>query len=155
MKETKINRHGRNLRKGRFSCQGNHYLLTTVTHDRLPVFVDFTAARLLIDSLRAQQEAGRVLSLAFVVMPDHFHWLIELLHDDLAGVVRQVKGSSGRLINLHLDRTGPLWQKGFHDHALRRDEDLRTTARYLAANPIRAGLVKTLNDYPHWDAIWV
>ncbi len=48
-----------------------------------------------------------------------------------------------------------LWQKGFHDRALRREEDLVTVARYVVANPLRAGLVEKLGDYPLWDAIWV
>ena len=48
-----------------------------------------------------------------------------------------------------------LWQTGFHDHALRREEDLAATARYLIANPLRAGLVQRVGDYPFWDAVWV
>jgi hypothetical protein len=44
---------------------------------------------------------------------------------------------------------------GFHDHALHRDEDLKNLGLYVVANPLRAGLVKSLGDYPHWDAIWL
>jgi len=32
---------------------------------------------------------------------------------------------------------------------------LRRVARYVVANPMRAGLVKQIGDYPLWDAIWV
>ena len=49
----------------------------------------------------------------------------------------------------------PVFQKGFYDHAVRDDEDLRALARYLVANPVRAGLVDRVNDYPHWDAVWL
>ena len=38
---------------------------------------------------------------------------------------------------------------------LRKEEDILEIARYIVANPLRAGLVKKLNDYPLWDAIWV
>ncbi|MFK5927062.1 MAG: hypothetical protein QM483_10570 [Desulfuromusa sp.] len=48
----------------------------------------------------------------------------------------------------------PIWQKGYHDHALRDDEDLRQVARYIVANPVRAGLVVRAIDYSHWDAEW-
>ncbi|MNE68641.1 hypothetical protein D3C80_1643130 [compost metagenome] len=51
--------------------------------------------------------------------------------------------------------SGRLWQKGFHDHALRREEDVKAVARYVVANPLRAGLVEKLADYPFWDAIWL
>jgi REP element-mobilizing transposase RayT len=48
-----------------------------------------------------------------------------------------------------------VWQPGYHDHAVRQDEDLRAMARYVVANPVRAGLVKDIGDYPHWDAVWL
>jgi hypothetical protein len=28
-------------------------------------------------------------------------------------------------------------------------------ARYVVANPVRAGLVQRVGQYPHWDAIWL
>ncbi|MGA9470718.1 MAG: transposase, partial [Candidatus Macondimonas sp.] len=48
-----------------------------------------------------------------------------------------------------------IWQPGFHDRAMRREEDLRSAARYLVGNPLRAGLVEKAGDYPHWDAVWI
>jgi len=64
-------------------------------------------------------------------------------------VVRSVKSVSAHRLG------GALWQRGFHDHALRRDEDIEDIARYIVANPLRAGLVRHIGDYPHWDAIWI
>lgn len=55
----------------------------------------------------------------------------------------------------NLDRRGPVWQRGFHDHALRREEDLRAVACYIVGNPLRAGLVQHVGDYPLWDTIWI
>ncbi len=148
-------RHGADLRRGRYSQGGNYYLLTSVVAGRRPIFADFRAARLLVNALRDRQEAGQVKSLAFVVMPDHLPWLVELRRGDLPQVMRLAKGGSARLVNLRLSLAGPLWQEGYHDHALRRDEDLVAAARYLVANPLRAGLVEKLHDYPHWDAVWL
>jgi REP element-mobilizing transposase RayT len=68
----------------------------------------------------------------------------------------RAKGSSARQINSLLGRSGaPVWQRGFHDHALRGDEDVRAIARYIVANPLRAGLVRAIGDYPWWDAEWL
>jgi REP element-mobilizing transposase RayT len=91
-------------------------------------------------------------------MPDHFHGLLRLNNsppDDLSQVMKFVKGQSGRMINKHLDRSGKLWQTGFHDHALRNEEDRLHIARYIVANPLRAGLVGCLADWPHWDSVWL
>ena len=42
-----------------------------------------------------------------------------------------------------------------YDHALRADEDVLAAARYIVANPLRAGLVGSIRDYPFWDAVWL
>jgi len=141
--------HGKDLRKGRWSQTGQVYHITTATRRRQPLFRDLTAAREVIKSLRHADADGQSTTLAFVVMPDHLHWLFELRQGTLAQIVGGVKSASAHRIGHRL------WQPGYHDHALRREEDLRTVARYIVANPIRAGIVKRVADYPHWDAIWV
>ena len=34
-------------------------------------------------------------------------------------------------------------------------EDLVGVARYIVANPVRAGLVNRVGEYPYWDAVWL
>ena len=89
-------------------------------------------------------------------MPDHAHWLIEPgAMDPLARVVSRLKSATARVANPVLCRQGALWARAYHDHALRDEEDLRTVARYMIGNPVRAGLVEQVGDYPFWDAVWV
>jgi REP element-mobilizing transposase RayT len=147
--------HSSDLRKGRVSITGQVYLLTTSTANRAPVFDDFQAARFCISAMHYQQRLGRVESLAYVLMPDHLHWLVELQQGELAGVMKSVKAFSSRQVNKMFQRSGQLWQDGYHDRALRCDEDIMAVARYVVANPVRAGLVDRVFDYPHWDAVWV
>ncbi|MEW9680544.1 transposase [Pseudomonas sp. TE50-2] len=147
--------HSDQLRRGRFSEPGRLYLLTSKTLNRVPYLVDLRSARLLIAQLRTVEQEGIARSLAWVVMPDHFHWLVELGDVDLKTLMRRVKSRSTRMINGYQRRTGRLWQQGFHDRALRREEDVRAVARYVVMNPKRAGLVERIGDYPHWDAIWL
>ena len=143
------------MRTGRFSETGRPYLITTVTHNRTRLFDHFTSARLLITELRRLHDDAVVDSLAWVVMPDHLHWLIVLDTTPLADIVRLLKGRSARKLNILSGKQAAVWQKGFHDHALRKEEDVHGVARYIIANPLRAGLVTTVADYPHWDAVWV
>jgi REP element-mobilizing transposase RayT len=138
------------LRRGRASISGQAYHIIATTLQRTPVFSDFRRARIAIRVLMDEDKLGAVSTLAFVLMPDHLHWLIELGdRADMRNVVGRVKS----LIARRLD--GAIWQPGFYDHALRKDEDIATVARYIVANPVRAGLVSKLGDYPHWDAIWM
>lgn len=146
---------GHALRKGRCSETGRAYLLTTVTEQRRPVFGDWRVGRLLVAELRAEHEAARVDSLAWVVMPDHVHWLVTLREGTLDALMRRVKSRSAIAVNAALGVGGQLWQKGYHDHAVRAEDDLRAMARYVVANPLRAGLTTSLADYPLWDAMWL
>ncbi|PTT27319.1 transposase [Pseudomonas sp. HMWF021] len=143
------------LRKGRYSEVGRVYLLTAVIEERRPIFADWRIGRLLIEQMRAADEAGLVVSLAWVAMPDHLHWLVELKRGSLAQLMCRVKSRSSRSVNLLRGNSEPLWQRGYHDRALRRDENLKAAARYIVMNPLRAGLVQRLGDYPLWDAIWL
>ena len=144
------------LRRGRYSLRHQVYSITTITRDRYPIFTDITPARLLVRELRRLHDHGDVISLAWVVMPDHLHWLIQLNERwPLPRVVKTLKARSALTINRHLGQHGSLWQKAYYDRAVRKGEDIRTIARYIVANPLRAGLVQDIGDYPHWDYIWV
>jgi REP element-mobilizing transposase RayT len=127
-----------------------------VVRERIPVFTDWRRGRLLVNALRWQDSHGHTNTIAFVIMPDHLHWLLALTGTrPLSRVMQSVKRASSRAINAAAAGSGPLWQDGFHDHALRREEDLRETARYVVFNPVRAGIVRSLRDYPLWDAMWL
>lgn len=142
--------HSRDLRLGRFSQVEQIYLLTLVTKNRLAVFGNFSVARQVVRAMHQASVASVAETLAFVVMPDHVHWLLRLLGTvSLGEAVRRLKAK------VSLTQGHPVWQHGFHDHALRRDEDLVSVARYVVANPVRAGLVRHIGDYPHWDAVWL
>lgn len=102
------------------------------------------------------RESEHCDTLAYVVMPDHLHWLIQLRENvALNKIMQRMKSASSHKINKFLCRNGGVWQAGYYDHALRVDEDLQDTARYVVANPIRAGLTKRVGDYSLWDAVWL
>lgn len=143
------------LRAGRFSESGRIYMIITATENRCPVFSEWPLGRLVVSEFRRAEISGLATSLAWVVMPDHFHWLLELKQGSLASLIKQVKGSSAVAVNRASSKKGRLWQTDFHDKALRREEDLQKHARYIVANPLRAGLVQRVGDYPLGDAVWV
>lgn len=143
------------LHIGRYSEPGRLYLLTTITQKRRPLFQDFKLGRLVVDQFRQAHDDGIVTSKAWVVMPDHFHWLVELHNKTLGELMCRVKSRSSLNINNLAQTSDRVWQKGYHDRALRREEDLKATARYIVQNPIRAGLATRIADYPLWDACWM
>ena len=144
------------LRKGRHSAPGQEYLVTTVTAGRKCIFLDIGSAMPVISTMTDCAVLEDATWLAWVLMPDHFHGLISLGEGGtLSDCMRRFKGRSARSWNREMRSAGSLWESGFHDHALRSEDDRRAIARYIIGNPVRAGLVERVGDYPFWDAIWL
>ena len=127
----------------------NQYFLTFCTRDRAPVFNDATTAEIVLSQFRSAADRQRFAFLAYCLMPDHVHALVEGLAGDsnLRVFAKSAKEKSGRAYFRRFGR--PLWQDGYYEHVLRAEEDTRAIARYILENPIRAGLVANAYDYPH------
>jgi putative transposase len=136
------------LRIGRISERGANYAVTTITAGRRPILVG-DAARCVADVLFSLERAGLATSIAWVIMPDHLHWLLELECDCLATPVRMLKSLTA--MNLGKLRGAPLrvWQNGYYDHRVRAHEDLRAQAHYIVQNPIRSGLILPGQRFEH------
>ena len=91
--------HASNLRTGRYSEQGRIYLITTVTQHRIPWFHDLHKARCVVACMKEAQQHALAETLAYVLMPDHLHWLLTLGETrNLSTVVGGVKSMSARRI---------------------------------------------------------
>lgn len=146
----------RALRRGRVSLPGQPYLVPAVTRNRQPIFGDFEAACAACRCFVRPAWIERSTLLAWVLMPDHAHWMVELGEGGLiSDVANRLKSATARAANRSLGRNGALWSAGYHDRALREEDDVRAAARYLVGNPLRAGLVDRIGDYPFWDAVWI
>ena len=89
-------------------------------------------------------------------MPDHWHGLLQLGDRGTLGmVVNRFKSVASKAVRRVAPGIGPVWARAYHDHALRREDDILTVARYIVRNPVRAGLVRRVGDYPFWDAAWL
>jgi len=86
-------------------------------------------------------------------MPDHLHLLVEGLSSSadfrlFLKLVRRRTSVVARSIDLY-----PLWQDGYYERVLRKEEATPEIIRYIMANPVRAGLVDRWQDYPFsWAA---
>jgi REP element-mobilizing transposase RayT len=141
---------------GRFSEPWRVYHVTTVTEGRVCHFTDFHRARLVVAEMRFCHDSEMVRSLAWVLMPDHLHWVFQLGESfTLSDAMKSFKARSSKAVNAYSGVSGRFWQRGFYDHALRKDEDLKKICRYMIANPLRKNLVEHIGEYPLWDAIWL
>jgi REP element-mobilizing transposase RayT len=88
---------------------------------------------------------------AFCIMANHVHLLIEP-STRLSQITRALKGFTAREANRILERTGRrFWQDESYDRWIRDKDALNRVIRYIEHNPVSAGLVTAIEDYP-WSS---
>jgi REP-associated tyrosine transposase len=86
---------------------------------------------------------------AYCLMPDHLHTLIEGTHADSNCVKCMAMFKQRSAFNHARKHGGRLWQEGYFEHVVRNEEDCVGISAYIVANPLRAGLCGELADYPY------
>lgn len=124
------------------------FSITLCVAGRRPVFGSPECARLAVEILETLSAASGVQLRAYCVMPDHIHILLSPNED--IGVVEFVRLFKGRVATAlrQQNRTGYLWQRSFHDRAVRKEGNLAEVIQYILYNPVRAGIVEEWHAYP-------
>jgi len=127
---------------------GYRYFVTICTASRQRIFVAPDVVHAVLSQLARTAHDFQFAVIAYCCMPDHLHLLVEgtSTTSSLREFVRVFKQRSA----YHWRRTsgGELWQRSYFEHVLREDEETISVARYVLANPLRAGLVEKIEDYP-------
>jgi putative transposase len=129
---------------------GQTYFVTSNTAGRKSFFRHERWAQLFIEVLLGYRPKRYFLH-EFVVMPDHFHVLITP-QESLEKAVQFIKGGYSFRAKKELDWTGDIWIAGFSDHRIRDDEDFEVHRRYIARNPVEAGLANRSEEFAHCSA---
>ncbi len=79
--------------------------------------------------------------LAWVVMPNHIHALIEVWKTPLGKILKDLKSYTAKEANKILGREGAFWEDDYFDRYIRGEEHFRRVVRYIENNPVKAGLV--------------
>jgi REP element-mobilizing transposase RayT len=93
-------------------------------------------------------DGERYRLLAWVVMPNHVHVLVQLdQQHPLPKVLHSWKSYVANQANKILGRSGPFWQREYFDRFIRNEDHYRNAVRYIEDNPVKAGLVMLPEDW--------
>ncbi len=93
-------------------------------------------ARLIVADAILYKDGVDYIVLAFVIMPNHVHLLIQPLENKETGkILHSIKRFSAHAINKRLGRTGKLWQSESFDRLVRSPAHLDNCLDYIKANP--------------------
>jgi REP element-mobilizing transposase RayT len=97
-------------------------------------------------------DGERYRLLAWVIMPNHVHVLVDMLPgQDLGRIVQSWKRHTAQAINRHLGMEGALWRREYWDRYIRDEAHFRLAVDYIERNPVKAGLVRRVEDW-RWSS---
>lgn len=107
--------------------------------------MDFEAFIEIIAEAKTQYD---VKLFSYCLMPNHFHFLVAPRKaDDLSRWMQWLMTSHVRRYHKHYGTSGHVWQGRFKSFIVQKDHHLITVARYIEANPVRAGLVRKAHQW--------
>lgn len=84
----------------------------------------------------------------YCLMSNHYHLLLEIKQENLSKFMRQLGMNYAIYFNRHYKRLGHLWQGRFKSWYVTDEAYLYTLMLYIEQNPLKAKMVKELEDYP-------
>ncbi len=122
--------------------------VTHVSHNRMPILV--ANFDLLWKAIEITKQKTQFDIIAWAVLPDHFHMIIEPMRNNLSALMKSMKLS----FSWHYRKRaglvkGRVWQNRFWDHIIRDQEDLNKHIDYIHFNPVKHGIVANVIEWKY------
>ena len=124
------------------------YFVTTIVQERQPIFINDKICKIFLITLEYFKLILDYKIYAYCLMPDHLHLIVQPVgKHNLSYIMQMIKGSFARKLNRITASNGKLWQKRYYDEVIRNEMMLIRKMEYIHNNPLRKGMVGSLDDY--------
>lgn len=127
------------------------YHVTSRGDRRGAIFADDRDRALLLDVLGQGMARFEASALAYCLMGNHYHLVVQTRQANLSRLMRHVNGIYAQAFNRRHDQVGHVFQGRFGSIHVDRDAYLLEVCRYTELNPVRACLVDDPADWP-WSS---
>jgi putative transposase len=138
-------------RKPRQEVDGGVYHVFARGNNRRDIYADDVDRRLYLDLLARVTRHHSWRCLAYCLMPNHLHLLLETRGPNLGTGMHRLHSSYAQVFNRRHGLSGHLFQGRYGSAHITRDEHLWTAAAYIALNPVTAGLCHAPEEWP-WSS---
>ena len=134
----------------RYYQPGQIVFITQIVDNRRPAFNHPEYVSLLRQVWHKTKERRPFTMLAYVILPDHFHFLIQPIGEsNFSQIMHSLKISFTlsykRLAKVDISLR--FWQKRFWDHVIRNEIDLENHIHYIHFNPVKHGYATDPNQW--------
>ena len=131
----------------RIEFPGAVYHITSRGNERKEIFRDDHDREDFLNILQRSVSRYHWLCHAYCLMDNHYHLLIETPDGNLSIGMRQLNGVYTQRFNKRQGRAGHLFQGRYKAVLVQKDSHLLEVCRYMALNPVRAGIVKSPEEW--------
>lgn len=154
-------------------CEDHYpYFITSSVVGGLPIFMDPSITKMVLDALCYLQNESKVTLYGYVIMPNHIHLIVE--DKELSKKLRAFKSFTGRVIidylieknrtelvadfkskklKNHRDSEHQVWQEGLHPKQIFTHKILQQKMEYIHFNPVKTGFVENPVHWKYSSAI--
>lgn len=133
----------------RIQYNGAFYHVTARGNEKKKIYFTNSDYEKFKDYLNKARDKYKFLLHCFVLMINHYHLVIETPCANLDAIMHYINSSYTNYVNRKMKRNGHLLQGRYKAILVDQDSYLLELSRYIHLNPVRAGLVKKPEDYPH------
>lgn len=138
---------------------GGFFFVTVVTYQRQSVLLHTNVRNALKAALQTTHKRFPFKIHAMVLLPDHFHAIIELPDPWLPQRIGMIKRITTQQSNFQSDlkltdnerfqRRGKLWQPRYWEHRIVSERRYQHQLMYCYTNPVKHKLVECVGDWPY------
>jgi putative transposase len=127
------------------------YHIAPHASDRRRLFLGDDDRRMFLERLAQVVERFELGLVAYTLMGTHYHAVLSTSGNGIPAALQQLHGSYSRAHNVVRGRKAHLFRAHYMARWISSDGDLLTVCRYLAWNPVVAGLARDPFEWP-WSS---
>lgn len=135
----------------RIEFEGAYYHITARGNERKAIFKDSIDYEAFIEMLGKARKKYKVIICCYVLMPNHYHIVIGTPGGNLTKAMKHIQTEYAMYYNRRHRRSGHLFQGRYKALIIDKDRYLLELSRYIHLNPLRARIVRRLEEYP-WSS---
>ena len=135
----------------RIEYPGAFYHVTSRGNERKDIFKSNTDREMFLSYLASAQEKYEAVVHAYCLMSNHYHLMIETPQGNLSQIMKYINSSYTNFFNIKRKRTGHLLQGRYKAVLVEADAYAAELSRYIHLNPVRAGMVRSPEEY-RWSS---
>lgn len=135
-------------RKERITELGYYHIINRGVERRV-VFLEAQDYGAFLDLLLELKNNFGIIIHSYCLMSNHYHILLETTRPNISDAIKHLNVFYSKYFNKKYKRVGHLWQGRFKSYCLYDDAHFWIVAKYIERNPIKAGIVKQIDQYEH------